>query len=93
MYELRPVKPAAQMLPLVKQFIENYMKNFGEAPSGPLVQKWCAEMVQKQQEFYVKNYLEGYAIQDIRPFGGMVAGQFPIAETEMKLTDKKKAVL
>jgi hypothetical protein len=83
MYELRPVKKPAELAPLAKQFIENFIKSFNQPPTPEAMRKWTKEMVLKAQEAYVKNNLEGYSIQDVIPFGEQIA---------MELASKKSAV-
>jgi len=71
-YDLRPVKSRAELAPLAQQFVENFAKNFGHEPDAELIAKWCKMKVLKLQEAYVSNYIEGYAVQDIRPFSDTV---------------------
>lgn len=97
MYELRPVKPVEQMIPLAKQFIDNFSRMFNAPPSPEIIKKWTEEMVLKTQEAYVKNYLEGFAVQDLVPFGAIVGAQMtptPVADKipQNKLTDKKAII-
>lgn len=92
-YELRPKKTKEQMLPLVSQFVANFAKTFGEAPSPENISKWCDDTIIKRQEEYVKNYLEGFYIGDIADFPKYVKNHLTIDQRAKSNSEPKRAVI